>query len=210
MSKKKVKMQRRGGGKKNKGSSRLTAPCAKAPITTAAGPSGTTVRGHTASPAEKEVEMRGQPGGRWSDTGFLIILRSLWGPSDARTLSLCSSWTEMGNKWEYIDRYLDWGQTIHKIQIHVGAVFFFFCCNFAKAQTWGGGGGYTYRTKTLRIINLILIIVLQINLPVYCVCLLENTLEGDLNIAQILNFGRKHTHTHTKSRYHAIVSQSVF
>lgn len=73
----------------------LTAPCAKAPITTAAGPSGTKVRGQTASPAEKEVEMRGQPGGRWSDTGFLIILRSFWGPSAALTLSLCSSWTKV-------------------------------------------------------------------------------------------------------------------
>lgn len=74
--------------------SRLTAPCANAPITTAAGPSGTTVRGQTASPAEKEVHMRGQPGGRWSDTGFLIILRSFWEPSAALTLSLCNSWTE--------------------------------------------------------------------------------------------------------------------
>lgn len=73
----------------------LTAPCANAPITTAAGPSGTKVRGQTASPAEKEVDMRGQPGGRWSDTGFLIILRSLWGPSAALTLSLCSSWTKI-------------------------------------------------------------------------------------------------------------------
>lgn len=72
----------------------LTAPCANAPITTAAGPSGTTVRGQTASPAEKEVHMRGQPGGRWSDTGFLIILRSFWEPSAALTLSLCNSWTE--------------------------------------------------------------------------------------------------------------------
>ncbi len=72
----------------------LTAPCANAPITTAAGPSGTKDRGQTASPAEKEVAMRGQPGGRWSDTGFLIILRSLWGPSAALTLSLCSSWTK--------------------------------------------------------------------------------------------------------------------
>lgn len=69
----------------------LTAPCANAPITTAAGPSGTKVRGQTASPVEKEVAMRGQPGGRWSDTGFLIILRSFWGPSAALTLSLCSS-----------------------------------------------------------------------------------------------------------------------
>lgn len=73
----------------------LTAPCANAPITTAAGPSGTKDRGHTASPEEKEVEMRGQPGGSWSDTGFLIILRSFWGPSAALTLSLCSSWTKI-------------------------------------------------------------------------------------------------------------------
>lgn len=72
----------------------LTAPWANAPITTAAGPSGTNVRGQTASPAEKEVQMRGQPGGRWSDTGFLIILSSFWGPSAALTLSLCSSWTK--------------------------------------------------------------------------------------------------------------------
>lgn len=73
----------------------LTAPCANAPTTTAAGPSGTKVRGHTASPEEKEVHMRGQPGGRWSDTGFLIILRSFWGPSAALTLSLCNSWTKI-------------------------------------------------------------------------------------------------------------------
>lgn len=39
--------------------------------------------------------MRGQPGGKWSDTGFLIILRSFWGPSAALTLSLCRSWTKI-------------------------------------------------------------------------------------------------------------------
>lgn len=60
-------------------------------MTIAAGPSGTNVRGHTASPAEKEVPIRGQPGGKWSDTGFLIILKSFCGPSAARTLSLCSN-----------------------------------------------------------------------------------------------------------------------
>lgn len=76
----------------------LTAPCANAPTTTAAGPSGTKVRGQTASPEEKEVHMRGQPGGRWSDTGFLIILRSFWGPSAALTLSLCNSWTKIEEK----------------------------------------------------------------------------------------------------------------
>lgn len=54
---------------------RLTVPCANAPMTTAAGPSlGTTVLGQTASPALNDVEYRGHPGGRWSDTGFLISL----------------------------------------------------------------------------------------------------------------------------------------
>lgn len=52
---------------------RLTVPCANAPMTIAAGPSlGTIVLGHTASPALNDVENRGHPGGRWSDTGFLM------------------------------------------------------------------------------------------------------------------------------------------
>lgn len=63
-------------------------------MTTAAGPlSGTTVLGHTASPALNDVAYLGHPGGRWSDTGFLISLNKRCGPSAALTLSLCKSWT---------------------------------------------------------------------------------------------------------------------
>lgn len=77
----------------------LTVPCANAPMTTATGPSlGTMVLGHTASPALNDVANLGHPGGRWSDTGFLISLNKRCGLSAARTLSLCRSWTARGKQ----------------------------------------------------------------------------------------------------------------
>lgn len=207
MSKKKVKMQRRGGGKKIR----------------AAHDSPLHVRKHRSPrrPAPPAPQCGGtrplRQRKRWRCAGSRGEggpIRDFWsfsGASEDRQTLARSACAAAELKWETSGNTsigtLTGAKQFTKFKYTSGQYSFFFVAILQRLKL-GEGGGYTYRTKTLRIINLILIIVLQINLPVYCVCLLENTLEGDLNIAQILNFGRKHTHT--KSRYHAIVSQSVF